>query len=58
MPTPPFLLSVAQIRRPSSHYPLSYGIPRVDNRRVLSDIIYGIRHGLLKLTRFRGHPEA
>lgn len=46
MPTPPFLLSAAQMRRLSPHFPLSHGIPRVDDRRVLSGIIYVIRHGL------------
>jgi putative transposase len=46
MPTPPFLLSVTQMRRLSPHFPLSHGIPRVDDRRVLSGIIYVIRHGL------------
>ena len=29
MPTPPFLLSTAQMRRLSPHFPLSPGIPRV-----------------------------
>ncbi len=46
MPTPPFLLTSAQMRRLSPHFPLSHGIPRVDDRRVLSGIIYVIRHGL------------
>ena len=46
MPTPPFMLSAAQMRRLSPHFPLSHGIPRVDDRRVLSGIIYVIRHGL------------
>ena len=45
-PTPPFLLSSAQMQRLSPHFPLSHGIPRVDDRRVLSGIIYVIRHGL------------
>ena len=46
MPKPPFLLSAAQMRRLSPHFPLSHGILRVDDRRVLSGIIYVIRHGL------------
>lgn len=54
MPTPPFLLSVAQMRRLSPHFPLSHGIPRVDDRRVLSGIIYVIRHGL----QWRDAPTA
>ena len=52
--TPPFLLTLAQMRRLSPHFPLSHGIPRVDDRRVLSGIIYVIRHGL----RWRDAPAA
>lgn len=54
MPTPPFLLSTAQMRRLSPHFPLSHGIPRVDDRKVLSGIIYVIRHGL----QWRDAPPA
>ena len=46
MPSPPYLLTLAQMRRLSPHFPLSHGVPRVDDRRVLSGIIYVIRHGL------------
>jgi transposase len=46
MPTPPFLLTTAQMRRLSPHFPLPRGISRVDDRRVLSGIIYVIRNGL------------
>ena len=42
----PFLLSKSQMARISPHFPLSHGIPRVDDRRVVSGIIYVIRHGL------------
>ncbi|GGJ24058.1 transposase [Neoroseomonas lacus] len=45
-PKPPILLTSAQLRRLSPHFPLSHGVPRVDDRRVLSGIIYVIRHGL------------
>ena len=45
-PKPPFLLTPAQLRRLSPHFPLSHGVPRVDDRRVLSGIIYVIRNGL------------
>ena len=45
-PKPPFLLSPAQMQRLSPHFPLPHGIPRVDDRRVLSGIVYVIRHGL------------
>ncbi len=41
-PKPPFLLTLAQMRRLSPHFPLSHGIARVDDRRVLSGIIYVI----------------
>jgi transposase len=41
-----FLLSEAQIARISSYFPLSHGVPRVDDRRVVSGIVYVIKHGL------------
>lgn len=53
-PKPPFLLTLAQMRRLSPHFPLSHGIARVDDRRVLSGIIYVIRHGL----QWRDAPAA
>lgn len=53
-PTPPFLLTLAQMRRLSPYFPLSHGVPRVDDRRVLSGIIYVIRHGL----QWRDAPPA
>ena len=43
----PFLLSEAQIRRIEPFFPLSRGIPRVDDRRIVSGIIYVIKHGLM-----------
>lgn len=46
MPSPPFLLTATQMRRLAPHFPLSHGVPRVDDRRVLSGIIHVIRHGL------------
>lgn len=54
MRTRPFLLSGAQMRRLSPHFRLSHGIPRVDDRRVLSGIIDVIRHGL----QWRDAPTA
>jgi transposase len=45
-PTLPFLLTLARMRRLSPYFPRSHGIPRVDDRRVLSGIISVIRHGL------------
>lgn len=48
----PFLLTAAQMRRIRPHFPLSHGIPRVDDRRVLSGIIFIIKGGL----RWRDAP--
>ena len=41
-----FLLTLAQMRRIELFFPLPRGKPRVDDRRVVSGIIYVIRHGL------------
>ncbi len=41
-----FLLSERQMARIAPHFPLSHGVPRVDDRRVVSGIVYVIRHGL------------
>ncbi len=41
-----FLLSESQLRRIKPYFPLSHGVPRVDDRRVLSGIIFVIRNGL------------
>ena len=41
-----FLLSRAQMARISPYFPLSHGVPRVDDRRVISGIVYVIRGGL------------
>ncbi|MBN9437156.1 IS5 family transposase [Bosea sp. (in: a-proteobacteria)] len=41
-----FLLSEGQMGRISPHFPLSHGVPRVDDRRVVSGIVYVIRNGL------------
>lgn len=39
-------LSKAQMRRIESHFPLSHGVPRVDDRRIVSGIVFVIRNGL------------
>ncbi len=39
-------LSEAQMRRIEPYFPLSHGVPRVDDRRVISGIIFVIRNGL------------
>ena len=38
-------LSEAQMRRIEPYFPLSHGVPRVDDRRVISGIIFVIRNG-------------
>jgi putative transposase len=48
------LLSEAQMARISPFFPLSHGIPRVDDRRVISGIIFVIRNGL----RWRDVPPS
>jgi transposase len=47
-----WLLSEAQMRRIEPYFPLSHGIPRVDDRRIVSGIIFVIRNGL----RWRDAP--
>ena len=42
----PFLLSEEQMSVISPFFPLAHGIPRVDDRRVVSGIVYVIRNGL------------
>ena len=46
-------LSAAQMRRIEPYFPLSHGVPRVDDRRVISGIIFVIRNGL----RWRDAPK-
>ena len=46
-------LSDAQMKRIVPYFPLSHGIARVDDRRVLSGIIFVIRNGL----RWRDAPS-
>jgi putative transposase len=50
----PWFLSEAQMRRIEPYFPLSHGIPRVDDRRIVSGIIYVIRGGLM----WRDAPKA
>ena len=47
------MLSDAQMRRIEAYFPLSHGIPRVDDRRILSGILFVIRNGL----RWRDAPR-
>ena len=50
-----WLLSDAQMRRIEPYFPLSHGIPRVDDRRIVSGIIYVIRGGLMWRDAPRGY---
>ena len=50
----PFQLSQSQMRRIEPFFPLSHGIPRVDDRRVVTGIVYVIKHGLM----WRDAPKA
>jgi transposase len=47
-----FWLTERQVARIEPYFPLSHGVPRVDDRRVLSGIIHVIRNGL----RWRDAP--
>ena len=47
-----WMLSEAQMRRIEPYFPLSHGILRVDDRRIVSGIIFVIRNGL----RWRDAP--
>ena len=48
-----FMLSEAQMRRIAPYFPLSHGIPRVDDRLIVSAIIFVIKSGL----RWRDAPR-
>ena len=48
-----FWLSEAQMRRIKPYFPLSHGIARVDDRRVISGIVFVIKNGL----RWRDAPR-
>ncbi len=48
-----FWLTPAQLKRIEPHFPLSHGVPRVDDLRVISGIIHVIRNGL----RWRDAPS-
>jgi transposase len=41
-----FLLRERQMARIEAYFPLSHGVPWVDDRRVVSGIVYFIRNGL------------
>jgi hypothetical protein len=54
-PTPPFFLTLAQMRWLAPSFPLSHGIPRVDDRCERSGIIHLIRHDLRRRDAPPGH---
>ena len=41
-----FWLCDEQFKRIKPYFPLSHGVPRVDDRRVVSGIVHVIRNGL------------
>lgn len=41
-----FYLSTEQLKRISPYFPLSHGIPRIDDLNVISGIIHVIKRGL------------
>ena len=47
-----FLLSQAPMRRIERYFPLSHGVARVDDRRIVSAIVFVIKNGL----RWRDAP--
>src|ERR1700689_1737624 len=47
-----FLLSQAQMRRIERYFPLSHGVARVDDRLIVSAIVFVIKNGL----RWRDAP--
>jgi putative transposase len=49
-----FLLSPAQMSKIEPFFPRSHGVPRVDDRRVISGIVYVLKHGL----QWRDAPQA
>jgi putative transposase len=48
-----FMLGETQMRRITPYFPLSHGIPRVDDRLIVSAIIFVIKNGL----RWRDAPR-
>ena len=48
-----FWLSGAQLERIEPYFPLSHGVPRVDDHRVVSGIVFVIKNGL----RWRDAPK-
>ena len=51
-------LSEAQMRRIEPYFPLSHGVPRVDDRRIIAGIIFVIRMACAGVMRLRQAPQA
>ena len=49
------MLSKTQLNRIKPYFPLSHGVPRVDDLRVISGIVYVIRNGLMWKDAPRGY---
>ena len=49
------MLSKTQFNRIKPYFPLSHGVPRVDDLRVISGIVYVIRNGLMWKDAPRGY---
>lgn len=49
------LLSRAHMRRIGPFFPLPHGVPRVDDRRMVSGIVYVVRNGLMWKDAPRGY---
>lgn len=49
------LPSEAQMARIAPHFPLAHGVPRVDDRRVVSGMVYVIKHVLQRKDAPKGY---
>ncbi|MEL6744961.1 MAG: transposase, partial [Pseudomonadota bacterium] len=49
-----FLLSFAQMAKIEPFFPMSHGVARVDDRRVVSGIVYVLKNGL----QWKDAPQA
>lgn len=51
------MLSEAQMRQIEPYFPLSHGLPRIGDQRVLSGIIYVLKNGLRWCDAPAGYPH-
>jgi hypothetical protein len=54
----PFWLTASQMARLEPYFPKSHGVPRVDDRRVLSGICRVLRNGMRRRFMARTRPSA